>query len=265
MARSDRNPLAFPVGAVPGFDPSHVASPSIKFSAISVAGGFINIVPGFASLMPSTINGTVGQTIDGVIGRGKTPGTTNNFVFTSGAAAQSVFNTMAAIIRTGASDNAGIFTNTGISASAQILSVFSGNLFFTDNNAGDVNSTIPLAANTPYFVVASKNGNASNYYFLALNLNTGVIATSVVNLGLAGVSGQSGYTIGEEYEFSTFYQGTIAAVMHAAAAMSPQQMLAWAADPWSFWYPDMDGAQFSPRVGVAAGDTLGGSMQVLMM
>lgn len=232
-----RRGLIYPGGFRPGYDPTHIAAANTQFSAISQNGSFVNLVPGFGSLLPSTINGTVGYIIDGGIGPAKTPGTNNSYIFTSAAVTYSDNIVMAAIIRTSASDNSGIFTNTGTNVSAAQLAVFGGSqLYLSPNSGGDIGSGISLSANTPYFVVGTKT-NLGTFNFLALNLNTGKITTSTVAFSLSGVTGQSGYTIGYEYEYGDFFQGRIAAVMHANNFLTMSELLTWAADPWSFWYP----------------------------
>lgn len=233
-----RNPLAFPAGRAPGFDPTHQAAKGIALSAIASAGNFICLD---RSRAPATITGSFTAGIVGLVGPRATPGSlTSLAVISSTGLSAAGLATLAGIVvgAVNASvpaillDSAGGVTDTALGTNTS-----TGALLFRSNSNNTSSTTIFLTAGTPYFIAASVKG-ASNINFIALNLLTGSVQTQAVataNVINAGTS----LTIGNfNATQSRGWTQPIAAVMASSVYLSMSQLLQWAADPWSFWYPD---------------------------
>lgn len=240
-----RDKLAFPAGVAPGFDPTHIAAQGAQLSAVFSGGNFLNVAPGFCSLL-GTISGTPASVLDGALGPAKNVGTSYSVAFGSSAPAISGSVTMAAIIRVPATSNSGILHNaSAASTGGTVLACFANNLYLANLAATtDINSGVQIATGDPYFVAASLRGGVQ-VDFVAANLRTGQIQTATVTTTVNASATGSGFTIGEEYEYGTFFNGKIAAVMAAAGYVPLSQLLAWARDPWSFWYPDAAADKYS--------------------
>jgi hypothetical protein len=102
-----------------------------------------------------------------------------------------------------------------------------------------VDSTVTLAANTPYFVAASINWSTRCLY-LVKNLRTGQVqfnaATSAITVVGAAFSGTLAMPGGNSAIANSF-AGAMAAAMYAPQQMSLSALLQWAEDPRAFWYP----------------------------
>lgn len=233
-----RRSLAYPGGAKPGFDSTHPMAVGANLSAVfDNSGNFINLCPGFCPPI-GTIAGTVAKKLDSQIGPAKDVGTTYKVTFTSGSggifSSASAAVTFAAIMRTSASDNSGIIC---AGTDGPQIADFGGPFYFSQSGT-DTSSGITLAANTPYFVVASFEGTINfPCNFLVLNLQTGNIQTATVVIGQNVNSTGTGFSIGFEGKYTDYWQGRIAAVYAANAYHQLQDLQAWATDPWRFWYP----------------------------
>lgn len=229
--------LSFP-GIAPGVNNSHVCGLATNFSAIFIRNGFVNYANSrFAGLLGTT-SGTPAAKIDSVIGPCRDVGTNYSVAFTTPTGSSGPV-TMAAIIRTGVGDDAGIFeSDTAASQGAGILANYAGRLYFATDGT-DHDSGIALANSTPYFVAATWRNDLSLSYtnFIAKNLNNGKINTAATTSSdLDNVTG-TGITIGYNYKYGAYFPGRIAAVAYTRSFCSLQQLTMWAADPWGFWYP----------------------------
>lgn len=226
-----RNPLAFP-GRAPGIDLSHPAAQRISQSIIAVpmAADYIELNKGGAGKPEASPS----FGMDGAIGyclKGNDAGyvdTLGNVPSLSG-----VPFTWAAILR---------YTTNG---SAQgLISVISGlDTFINGTNHPRMNvgttqtAAFALTSGHAYLVIISAGGPTTN--FLALDLSNGSILTDVepasgtftIVAGSATVAARGGGT-------NSFATGSnCGPIFCGPVYLTIPQMLAWAADPWSFWYP----------------------------
>jgi hypothetical protein len=246
-----RNPLAFPAGAKAGFDPRHPASARTVFSCVPAGGNFANLLNGShgtiaAAAASPSIHGVLGPstTLDNT-GQIQFPVAAPNGGFDDSTTGQGV--TLAAIF---ASNTNGFRAVVGASNNAGNAAIFIGTynvgpVFWANvsgSTLGAYVTTIPFVAGEPYFLIASMTPNA-DISFLVKNLRTGVVQAQVV-AGTGGV-GSGFFNTFDYYGLGALggqssVNGPVAAGMLAQRSMSMSQLLAWAADPWAFWYPRQD-------------------------
>lgn len=244
-----RNPLAFPGGRNPGFDPSHIAAAGIApghgLSAIASGANMLNLL----TAAKGTINGTVTAKVVGNLGQ--TAGLNNagsQLTFPAQSTATDISGTIAIIFQTpnAFTTNQWFATNiinggfhltpNGAGATTQAEFVFGGTGVTT------LQSTFPnpIAQNIPYFLAASASStqaagaSATVVNFLLLNLLTGQVQTSTATAAKLTPAAASGtITICQ----SAALMGQVAAAMFAPSFMSLPALLQWAQSPWDFWYP----------------------------
>lgn len=235
------NPLEYPAGCTPGFDPTHVASmrivPGHGFSAVLNAKGYaFSMLTGKA---PSSIYGSPVGSTDGNIGPVFMGANSNRGLEFNGQSTESLSaGTVACITKLPATGVGGaIFVNNNGGSSWFGLGVNSSPRFHLVGDAG-APSTIPLSLNVPYFSVISTQGSGAPIYYLVLNLTTGAIRTETVT-STASVSASNGTYIIGTGATPPFYEtkANTHAVMFSSRLMSMSEMWLWAQDPWSFWYP----------------------------
>jgi hypothetical protein len=226
-----RNPLAFP-GRAPGFDPSHPASTNVILSAIARAdsAAFTNLLNGIAS----TTTGTISSRIDSI-------GPAVSCTTTLSAA---VFNSVTLQSAPAGMTFAAIFM---VATVSDFL-----NMLFTDgNNALQIGVTnyskvslytttiydgLQYSYNVPYFLAISITSGAA--VFVLKNLSTGsVISNTLTSVTMPTGIGNGINLVGRVSYGPQYLNGIMAAAMYSEEHLSLQQLLAWAADPWSFWYP----------------------------
>lgn len=246
--------LAYPCGATPSLNPAHVAlSGGVPlFSAVSLLTGG-SILPLYAQGGTQTLTNLTSK-IFGIIGPASVnSGTASSdaLTFTNKPITTSLTNTMAIIVQFSsvpANTFQGLLGNGGAGAIGISLflrgSVGSALAFGPIGIGTSPNAMFVPVAGVPYFIAASASFAASNgpTNFIAINLNTGQISTTSV-LGNTGtpITPDGSYTIGNLQNNKTLpLLGGIAAVMHSTAFLSAPQLLQWASDPWSFWYPGKD-------------------------
>lgn len=238
------SPFAFPGGA-PGFDSSHPAAQSISighgFSGIAKNGGFVNLLSGTRGVNSngptSALIGTIGPSLD-------YSGSTMSTAF---AGQSSVVDGVATIAGIFQLDSIGlavqsIFCSSSASSTGVLLSINSTGLLTISvpGRNGSLNTTPLLSAGVPYFVAASMvavTGGAAN--IVVVNLATGQVQSVVTTMNtLASLPAPNGtYFVGQRGAGSSALIGKLATVMFAPQFTSMAQLMAWAADPWSFWYP----------------------------
>jgi hypothetical protein len=92
-------------------------------------------------------------------------------------------------------------------------------------------------------------------YWVMKNLPTGAIYSGSLGSIPATFSGGSGtLSVLNTGTFNNI-DGGLAAAMRSNVFLTLNQLLAWANDPWSFWYPNYSPASF-PFQGVIASDVL---------
>lgn len=244
MLQLARNRLAWPAGVKPGFDPSHVAGGQCLFSGVSVPAGFLNVLNGIVGVNTSTptaaIKGLVGPstTYDNAVS------SSIKTTFTTGNTATLTRFTIATVVEffALASFNALFAGNT--STAGTIGQFASSNTLMMRISNTNVSSAIPLANGVPYLLITSCDVSiaTNNVNYLALNLATGKYTTEVNTMGTSSVA-LDNYIVGN-------WGGTLPAGAVVSAAMfsnnflSLPQMMQWATDPWSFWYPANDNDEY---------------------
>lgn len=238
LQRFNRSKLAYPAGSTPGFDPSHPASQNLAgthgFSAVAIANGFTNLITGTTA---SLALGASGASM--IINRN---GPTFNWpVSTTGQNAKfpalqvSENRATLAIIGTYSSAASGAFIFTDTSNGRGFRLEGTG---FTMPAVVAVPHGLTFPTNVPVFYAASKTPTAVN--FVILNLATGALLTSTVadansqtagGVAFSGIGSDAASALGTPI-------ASVAAAMWAPVGLSMPQLLRWAADPWSFWFPN---------------------------
>lgn len=239
-----QNPFAFP-NRRPGFDPSHPAakgiSPGVGFSAVAHSQGLVNLLTG----KPPTLGVSAVPNVIDSLGPcfAPTAATSNVGATFSGQRNGSDANAwvFAGIVRPTSTNSVELISAEDGSADFHVRVNATTGLDFEGASGGAIVSTaINIVANTPYFVAVSGISTGSNnIFFLAVNLNTGAIQLNIVNDAVA--SGGAGTEViisgGPSNSAAVSFGGRIAAVMWAPTCLRPGELLRWAQDPWSFWYP----------------------------
>jgi hypothetical protein len=237
-----KNPLVYPGDRFPGFDPSHPAANGCFFSGIAVSGqkNVINLISGSIGSAIVAVNSTP---LDGAIGPTILPntaaGTTGGLSYSIASPATLPF-TIAVIGRAPASVPASIqiFLTTTGTTNLQALTLMSttGVLRATVNNAAKLSALVP-AAGRPFFAACSVTRSvAGSVLFVLAQLDTGQITTDSVNNNSTIIAG-TGLRVGNSFSQLNSFTGLIAAAMMSNAALTLNQLITWAADPWSYWYP----------------------------
>jgi hypothetical protein len=241
------NPLAFPGGS-PGFDPSHVASRAVAFSSASVNGNHTNLLRG----QPGTIQGSPSAFIDGNIGPAtKLALNGQDGLLFSGVGPSGVLSynaiTLAGIFVIDTSNenfNAIISTDAGNQQGhyiTQDTSSFNA-LMWTSSGVAVNHLPFVVLPATPYFVaISSVVASAIDpAHGVVVNLLTGQIQTfsGLISSILSANPTSGTYCVGNIGTSLNFgFGGKIAATMVSKAKLSLPELLQWAQDPWSFWYP----------------------------
>lgn len=226
--------------ANPGIDWTHPAA-----RAFSQNRGFAHVVVngiGWASITDGSrlaaTSGTGTATQLGMIGPGILSLTTNNQPYYtingqdstaySGKTFACIFARTASNTGTGSS-NGGLVEDNNLNGLEFKTSVNVPN-FIMNNTTVATGPT--LAASTPYFIVGSAYTGAA-FSMVVVNLLTGQIFVT---------SGTTATTFSTTTLTPYYYGGCSnivwAAGMYAPVFMPLQQLMAWAQDPWSFWYQD---------------------------
>lgn len=228
-----RNPLVYPAGRNPGFDPTHPAAASIKCggSFVPAGGNLVNLLNGASCIASTTLPtqavlGPIGPCLNFNANVGCQPVGPNISITPSSW-------TIAAICQliSYTTGNHMVASQTGLGRSLKAASGAGG---WEWNNSGSGLLGITPVINVPLFIAAS-GGNSGTVNMVQLNLKTGIITK--------GTASASSYSSGQMFIGNISLTGGdqllgyIAAVMFSESLVLLQELLAWAADPWSFWYP----------------------------
>lgn len=231
------NPLIYPVGYRARFNPSHPASSGAYLTAVATNGNFTNLLnsaPGTAagSTITPTINGNLGPSLDfsqGGSGRvqftGMPTAALGNFTF----AFMGIWDTVG--------DFTDVFCNS-TAGSGFSVRVVSSNLNVTLGGFFATAVTYTLLANVPYFVGISTD-STSVLNVVIRRLDTGQIYTFTDGLTASLVASTSNgtFVIGNGAGVGTGMGGALSAFLWSSPVLSLTQLMAWASDPWSSWYP----------------------------
>lgn len=235
------NPLAYPAGVAPGFDSTHVAAQSARFSVPNFVSGMV-LLNFCGPTGTKTKFGTVPAVLDSGIGptaQFTGAGVHTRLTIAGQPAVVDTNQTIAAIIvpQSFAGNGGGIVSTTSATQGACLEITSTGALKWGWLGSSSVTSTIVLSLNVPYFVAASVSA-ANNVNFIAVNLFTGAVQTQATTIGAGAASTPNGtYTLGMQPGGNIDYAGLTAACMVNTSFMPMAALRQWAADPWSFWYP----------------------------
>lgn len=235
LIRTRRNPLAYPAGVAPGFDPTHVAAAQCRASWIANNGVYIELRRG----ANATLGGTPGAKIYG--GLGPTCGNATSTIASAMPSSNYASNTWAWIGRwlSTATDAGPALYCGGVGIyyehASNTLKGWNGHVGFQFGPS--------FATGVDYFVCASMNpsGDIRTSW---KNLSTGVTDTFTGSFPGYNVDSSS------QVQLTAYPNMTaVAAAMVSTAFTPPTVQNTWAADPWSFWYP----RRARRRVGITAG------------
>jgi hypothetical protein len=228
--------LAFPGGRKPGINPKHpaMAGGQLLYSAVATSNGanFVDLrtgTPGTPGGSPTTgINGTIGPTA----------------TFTGNPDSVVIANTAQLTTATGHTC-AIIFVQNSLPGGNVFLwtqdSSGEFSLFFWNDivhmwGNGDIQSALAPATGIPYFLIMS--AGTSSYNAVLKRLDTGQIITDTGSSGWSSSTFGSTWSIGFDNNNSNRQSHASMAASAAFANYRPMStLLAWAADPWGFWYP----------------------------
>jgi hypothetical protein len=268
-----RDQYAFPYWATPGIDPTHIAFSNggqLRFFGFATPSGMLSYANG--RVTRGVPGSAVTFSVDGMMGpilTGGTGGATTTTTFANQGAVADTVHTMAAIykpltftaaftpsyIYTTSTSNAGVGfeINIGSSTATPQPLGFNPNVA-SDGNVISSSSPVVVSLNIPYFIIVSYGGAATtnSVIFLLKNLLTGVTRTqTIASTATALGTNNATHSVGSS-QTSRGLNGSIAAVAHISTFLSIPELLYWAQDPWSFWYPTYGDDVFSTIVGKAA-------------
>jgi len=249
-----RDPLAFPVGRAPGFDPTHIAaSQLVRLSGLPASATFVNILNG-----SPLGKGTAALAINSVVG----PGVDFRSAYSGSTYINSFSDsittfTIAAIVVPGTSSaELPIWSSTTAGTGARLeLNLNSGvpSLYCQGGNAPSGLSALSL--NVPYFIAVT--GNLSSQKWIVTNLINGSTSTSSTTISLTAETSSTYEVGGQPSSAGGTFNGIICATMFSVQQISPAALLAWAQSPWDFWYPpNIDDTIFALVAGIASTTTI---------
>jgi hypothetical protein len=237
--RQIRQPLIYPQGMAPGLNLAHPAARGISgahgLCAVATNNGFISLANGAQGTVSL---GTFGSFIQSPIGPAfnwSAQANNQNVVFPG-----TLINDLSATLAIIGTDVAGTGAYMGTDFSTETGGWRLDDTTLTAPFAGSVSSGLTPPLSVPILYVASINAAQGLVRFMTVNLLTGALVTATVSSGglTPIVPGSATLWIGGCPAQSTnSIQGSVSAAMFSPTPLSMAQMLAWGADPWSFWYP----------------------------
>lgn len=236
-------------GGTPGFNPQHFASQANVFSLVGGGtGGAARIVNGPGLSQRPTLAGSPLPTtkLDGRIGpMCYNDGNTGTIAYSGMPTAAFTALTVATIARvdvvTGAAQTAfsddTASSNVGAGLFLYVASTLVPQLRCGGSTVQVSVAPPALSMGVPYFVAFTGSVNKAGYYVIK-NLVTGQRwhgTTAAFQATLAG--GGGALHIGNTSSTFAGLDGGVAAAMRSNVELLPQQLLAFADDPWEFWYP----------------------------
>jgi hypothetical protein len=232
--------LEFPSWRAPGVDLAHPAAQSLRMSCIPASGGaFINLLNG----QPTTpTNGTMTTVIQGAIGPSVLSNMSTVYNSVTNAITETPSGTTfgACFIPTSATGNQILVIDAIASSGAySLMRLANGVLTSGQDGGASTSSGFPsVVIGKPYFAACSLH--SANQNFVMVNLATGQMWSSSATSSRSFASISGNYAIGGDATALTEANAYIAAAMMSRAFLSLPTLLAWAAAPWEFWYPDDD-------------------------
>lgn len=230
------NLLAYP-GGNPGFNSSHLAA-----NGISGRRGFSGVASGASMFSPLTgkpasLVGTFSGSIGGLIGPGVSfTSVTSKMTFTGAVGPEQKVTIASIFTWPGGHDGTLFSSSSGQNQQPAVYINGTTNVFEAYGVTNVLSSGLVVAAGVPYLGIVSFNAGGSSY-FLLKNLLTGQVQTATAGDIGTSVAGTGLYIVGADGFSGDNFVGNMATVMYAPVFMTRPQMIAWSADPWSFWYP----------------------------
>jgi len=242
-----RNPLAFPAGVTPGFNPNHIGARKCRWSGVPFGVNYCNVLNGKVGTMGGGAVGSLVSFKHGLLG----PAIKASGYFYQ---AYTAFETYT-IVQNEDFTFAGFFQlDVGDGGDCAIVSNNGGNnnnygaaitingdrfkLYFIGSIYAGPSATVLCPVGGSYFFIASWTAAYNGVSMLTVNLATGQQRTEFMGTGgfnmLGGAGGASGLCFG-----GNMPPGSIGHMMWSRSYLMWQEMQAWAQDPWSFWYPDV--------------------------
>jgi hypothetical protein len=250
MQNPVRDPLAFPAGLAPGYDQTHIAAtPLMRFSAVAMGSGAL--IPVFKAGQ-TTVAGSssASATRFGPAVTFAAGNNANTYPAYAGTESPSAF-TMAVIFTPVAGTTGYVIQNcSGVSQGTPITGIYLSSLTvnaIVDN--GVQGPTFTLTGGVPYFLAMSSVNGSSLVKGVATNLLTGQILTGSAASGPIQTTTSASYCVGDSASGIGSAAMSVNAAMYSVAYMPPAALLAWAQDPWSFWYPKASDSVFSLLIG----------------
>ena len=250
-----RNPLAYPAGIAPAFDPNHVGAAGgvCRFSAVPFWGNAVDILrgqPGVPTLISPAVKNLLGPAIDN-----SNAGSDAGTIFAGHSTNNDTVATLAGFIYWTTNGSPAImFTSSSTALAGASLCTGAGALpaqLFLQVNNGTIRIVMPsftFVANRSYFVAISFN--AANVNFVTTDLVTGKIETGTAAFSGTLTAPNGTYSIGGAAGLSArATNGFLGPIMFSTAFLSLPALRQWAADPWSFWFPNPGDNYF----GISAG------------
>lgn len=228
-----RNPLAYPAGYKPGFDPSHPCAAKTVLSTVHTGANQVNLLNGAVG----TITGSLATNIDGRLGPSMDLATSStNYINFSGFGTAAVGAcTMAFILKFSSAVGYNYILGYGVNPGVHC--------FFDDKfHAGfgfvvDANSTLTYEVGVPYFVAFSWVAG-SPVEFYVKNLQTGVLKTISASSAVSQTPTSGNIYLGTSEWDHQVTKNFLAATMISRSYTPPSAMHQWCDDPWPFWYPN---------------------------
>lgn len=234
-----RTGLAYPAGIKAGFDPSHIAVQGQVtgriFSAVAHNRNMVSLLRGLPGALGATaitfgMDGIAGPTA--VFTDNSTTCTTGFSGHTTGTDAVC---TMAYIGVFPSAPTATAVLNSSNASNRMAMGIVGGFYnVYVGTAFTDVSSGIPVLTGAPFFLCCSLRTGASN--FVLVNLATGKVTTAISATAFTNNTTDGIFQVGANSQVNSTNLN-LSAVMYSPKSMNMSQLLKWAADPWSFWYP----------------------------
>lgn len=243
-----RNPLAFPCGVRPGFNPEHRASVNRRFSGTPQGSNYINVLTGKVGNLTLS-SGPISSFNHGLLGPcvqvpsyfmqqcstfEPYPVAVSEDCTLAGFTAQTIpAGDVAMFANNGGNGN--LFGNCAVRRGS--------NLIWAMQNVVSVGPTgqafFPVDWNSYFYAMSWSKGNVNGVNCVSIDLSNGKIVTEFMGsssfASLGGTGGASCLGPGNSNSMDGFFGPH----MWSATYMTMPELVAWANDPWAFWYPDV--------------------------
>lgn len=249
ILRPPKPRLVYP-GVAPSFNSAHPAARNCVLSAFANGGTFIDLLTGRAGTPANTptaqMRGTIGPAVGFVTASAHNVAISGKRSYGSNAAPLTDTMACIAIMNSSAAQQGFLALGTnGTDTNYSWMGTAASTVALGVAHAGLAMPTITssIAVNTPFFFAVSQSLSAATaatqtYVGVAVNLLTGQIYTGSGSQGAFSVGARNGtYNIGSRGGGSLPAAASIACVMASDSFTSLPELVKWAADPWSFWYP----------------------------